>query len=442
MRLKTYTVDTLSEAVDMIKRELGPEAVILNTRKVEGTGRWWLRERPRLEVTAAVDVNPAALQAGAPPTRTVEPGRLLQRLTEDQIKPVHDELKTIREFLVKMSEQKPSYAEHRQEPAVTQSADAAIVHAPPAEETEEVSETESSSTPAATRPTRHASHERMVTNHAIVELSRTLLWHQVDPQLVEQLADELVDRNIPAAIDVLKEHAAVWLQERIPERLPITAGGGERIITVIGPTGSGKTTTLVKLASQHVLERKRSVAFITLDHFRIGAEEQLRKYADILQVPCELATDTLHLRRLIERFKDTDLILIDTTGRSPQDLEGLKRIQQSLEAIGPAWRALCLPAALHGADLGHMMAQFALVGYNRLIMTKLDEAASFGALFNATVRSRVPLAYFTTGQRVPEDIEVASCERILDCLLNFSGQFPVPLTSDGDAERTMQPTMI
>lgn len=441
MRLKTYTVDTLSEAVDQIKRELGPEAVILNTRKVEGTGRWWLRERPRLEVTAAVDVNPAALQAGTPSPRAVEPGRLLQRLTEDQIKPVHDELRSIREFLVKMSEQKPSYAVHRKETAAAQSSDAAIIP-PEIAESEARGQDASQSLRTAAHPTRQASSERLVANHAIVELSRTLLWHQVDPQLVEQLAEELVERNMPAAIDVLKEHAAVWLQERLPERLPITAGGGERIITVIGSTGSGKTTTLVKLASQHVLERKRSVAFITLDHFRIGAEEQLRKYADILQVPCELATDTMHLRRLIERFKETDLILIDTTGRSPQDLDGLKRIQQSLEAIGPAWRALCLPAALHGADLGHMMAQFALVGYNRLIMTKLDEAASFGALFNATYRSRVPLAYFTTGQRVPEDIEVASCERILDCLLNFSGQFPVPLTPDSEGERVVQPTVV
>ena len=127
-----------------------------------------------------------------------------------------------------------------------------------------------------------------------------------------------------------------------------------------------------------------------------------------------------------ERF---DLVFVDTTGRSPKDQEGIYQLERSfqLSQVGkPVWKALALPASLQDPDLTNMINQFSPLQCQSLIMTKLDESVSFGSLFNATYVSQLPLSYFTTGQMVPEDFEVASKERVLDCLLNFSGNFSVP----------------
>lgn len=451
MKIKTYTVETLSEAVERIKRELGPQAVILSTRKVPANGKWWGKAITKLEVTAAVDPdvarnavtgaregNPAVAAAlanaahAANNANNPRPGanmRLLQRITEEQLQPVRDELRVIREFLTAMNAQKPNYTAAAVTP--TAATDTAIrdpratVQAPRAASTNAATPVRA---PQSATPTQSASPANVGTINpsAVMELCRVLLWHRLEGNVVERVADMCLQQ--PGAMDLmgLRDLAAKWLMDRMPSVAPVTVGGGERIITVVGPTGSGKTTSLVKLASQFVLEQKRSVALITLDHFRIGAEEQLRKYADILQVPCALAQDTLQLRRLVEQYANVDYVLIDTTGRSPADTEGMRRIEQSLAGVGPDWRALVVPATLQGDDLQHTLSQFAVLRYNRLMITKLDEAQTYGSLLNATTTTQVPLAYFTTGQQVPEDIEVASPERVVDCLFNFSGMFPGP----------------
>lgn len=396
MKIKTYLVGSLSEAVDRIKRELGPQAVILSTRKVPANNKWWQKNETGLEVTAAVDAVGRA--SGVEPDRTVpQPGqifRMLQQMTEEQLEPLRTEITQMRKMLnEKQGDNK-------------QSATSSIITSPNVDTN---------------------TYEESEADAAIYAICQRLLWHRLNPRIVEELADKLITLPQGTSPDSILETAASLLMEHIPEPSPLNADPREdRVIALLGPTGAGKTTTLVKMASRLSLEGKRSVAFITIDHFRVGAEEQLKKYADILKAPCALAVNKEQVEAAIERFADIDLIFIDTTGRSPSDTEGVQRLRDTLDINRPIWRSLVLPVSLQEPDLTNTIAQFRMVGFKRLMMTKLDEAVSYGSLFNASYIAQCPLSFFTTGQQVPDDFEPASKERIIDCLLNFSGQYDLP----------------
>lgn len=425
MKIKTYLVSTLSEAVEQIKREMGPEAVILSTRKQAASDRWWSRGNPKLEVTAAIDhVDPSDVPSEPLAKGPAQTLQILSQMAEDKMKPVREEMKKMRELLNQLT------------PAAAQAQPAAVPAQPaPAE----VSVENTFNLGDFVEQSKKAEKPQSILGAGepadpILEVCRELLWHRVRPRAVQDLADHVMKKENLKTVEDVREAAAEWILGQLPNPVsyPALPDGEQKIIAVFGPTGSGKTTTLVKLASHlsHAPDGgKRSIAFITLDHFRIGAEEQLKKFAAIMNAPCELAVTDQQFQAALNRFIEFELVFVDTTGRSPKDQEGIYQLERSfqLSQVGkPVWKALALPASLQDPDLTNMMNQFSPLQCQSLIMTKLDESVSFGSLFNATYVSRLPLSYFTTGQMVPEDFEAASKERVLDCLLNFSGHFTVP----------------
>lgn len=397
MKIKTYVVGSLSEAVERIKQDLGPDAVILSTRRAPVSSKWWQRNLTRLEVTAAID--PVGKPGPEPDRAVPQPGqlmRMLEQMTEEQLAPLRSEMAQMRKLMLQMGEGTA--------PAVAAE--------------------EAGGSGAARTPQGAVASE---VDSAVFDICQALLWHRLNPRVVEQLADALLAAPAPTGTGDLRGQTAEWLMRQLPDVVPLHADPRQdRVIALVGPTGAGKTTTLVKLASRLTLEQKRTMAFITIDHFRVGAEAQLKKYADILQAPCALAVNREELEQAINRFADVDLIFIDTTGRSPSDREGVEALKNILDIRRPIWRGLVLPATLQEPELTNAIAKFRLVGFDRLILTKLDEAVAFGTLFNAPHTAQCGLSYFTTGQQVPEDCEVASKERIMDCLLNFSGQYTLP----------------
>jgi len=199
------------------------------------------------------------------------------------------------------------------------------------------------------------------------------------------------------------------LEQRAEE--PVEAGG---TYAFVGPTGVGKTTTLAKLAARAVLHRGRdSVALISTDRFRIGAQEQLRNYARILNVPLHIARDETHLAQLLEAVSDRHLVLIDTSGMSQRDF----RMMQKLEALMGAGEAvkllLVLSANAQYPALEDVKKRFAGLPLHGTVLTKLDETVLLGGGLAALVRPlagadgeprRLPLVCAGVGQRVPEDI--------------------------------------
>jgi len=183
-----------------------------------------------------------------------------------------------------------------------------------------------------------------------------------------------------------------------------------RVVAVVGPTGVGKTTTVAKIAAHTALVARQRVAIVCMDHYRIGAVEQVERYAELIGCPLLLAEDGPSLRRALSRVASADLVLVDTEGRAPGDGGPVQDLAHALheEAGERVDVHLCLAAATREAELAREVRRLAPLRPSRLCVTKLDEAVTPGGVLVAQQRSGLPLGWVGTGQRVPEDVLTAS----------------------------------
>jgi flagellar biosynthesis protein FlhF len=209
----------------------------------------------------------------------------------------------------------------------------------------------------------------------------------------------------------------------------ILENGG--VVAIIGPTGVGKTTTLAKLASRYALRHgNRHVAFISTDNFRIGAQEQLTSYARILDVPMRSAANAEELNVALNTFSDKRLILIDTAGMSQRDV----RISEQLSLLKAGRRKvrsmLTLSAITHQASIKQAIKALGSANPDAMILTKLDEAASLGGVISAIVESKLKVSYVTDGQRVPEDLHLARPYSLVSRTVGLAHEDGIGLSDD------------
>ncbi|MCL2480882.1 MAG: flagellar biosynthesis protein FlhF [Spirochaetaceae bacterium] len=213
-----------------------------------------------------------------------------------------------------------------------------------------------------------------------------------------------------------------WIRETIniyPDKPPLAI---PRIFVLVGPTGVGKTTTIAKLAAINAHGAKPlSVRIITIDDYRIGAKEQIKRYGEIMSVPVVSAESYNQLRKSIALFShDVDLILIDTFGNSPLDYKNIAEMREMLDACGStAEFHLAISAITKGSDIIEIMQQFESFKYDSIIVTKLDETWRAGNIISALYEMRKPVSYITTGQMIP-DIKYAMEELFLEHLSEFN----------------------
>jgi len=194
-----------------------------------------------------------------------------------------------------------------------------------------------------------------------------------------------------------------WLRAAPIE--PERAGDeGPLVVSLVGPTGSGKTTTCAKLAARFALGSGIPVGFITVDSFRVGAVEQLRTYSRILDVPLEVVIRASEAPRALRRLGDCKLVLVDTTGRAHHDCQALAEARKLLEALGVGQTHLVLGMNTDVADAQAVLAAYRALAYNRLLLTKIDETAQPGRSITLAESAGVPISYIATGQEVPEDL--------------------------------------
>ena len=193
--------------------------------------------------------------------------------------------------------------------------------------------------------------------------------------------------------------------------------GSARRIAFVGPTGVGKTTTLAKIAAQLSLKRGLKVGIVAADTYRIAAVDQLRTYAEILGIAVEVASSPTDAARACERLGDVDVILIDTAGRSQNDRMKLSELRAFLAAAGPDETHLVLSATAGARTLAREAESFGALGIDRLVLTKLDEAASFGTLISLVERLGTRVSFLTHGQEVPEHIETARGRRLASLVM-------------------------
>jgi flagellar biosynthesis protein FlhF len=193
---------------------------------------------------------------------------------------------------------------------------------------------------------------------------------------------------------------------------------GAKIWAFIGPTGVGKTTTLAKLAAHFSLRMGKKITLVTIDTYRIGAVEQLRTYSRILGLPLEVPLSPQELKGLIEKSTGQDLLLIDTAGRNPNDTAMLQELRDFLTVHPHIENHLLLSATTKDRDLAQMVQRFRVLPIESYIITKIDETDEYVPILNQLLRFKRPLSYLTNGQRVPEDIELATKGRVANLILN------------------------
>jgi flagellar biosynthesis protein FlhF len=204
----------------------------------------------------------------------------------------------------------------------------------------------------------------------------------------------------------------------IPIASPIrVVEGVRRVVALVGPTGVGKTTTVAKLAANFKLAQGVRVGLITVDTYRIAAVEQLRTYAEIIDLPLAVVNEPGEMKRALDELGPVDLVFIDTAGRSPRDEVRIRELADFLTAARPDEIHLVLSAVAGPRSLRAAVERFARVRADRLILTKLDEADGLGGVLAVLGQADRPISYMTTGQAVPDDIEPADRKRMAGLIL-------------------------
>lgn len=393
MEIKTYRATTMHEALMLVRRDLGPDAAVLHTRQVRLRRLFGCLPGPRqIEVTASRGVN--------------VPSRLPERsLAEEALAP---------EPAPAASPPKVSPPEPPQQPPapLSNKVEGQLSHL-------------------------HAMLEELCrrsrsTGHADLPESLFRLFADlIDADLSEEIARELVERVRAAApsdeLDdplLLKARIARMIESEVPVSGPIrVVPGQQRLVALVGPTGVGKTTTIAKLAAIYRLKEKRRVGLVTVDTYRIAAVEQLRTYADIIDLPMQVVSTPREMREALRRLDGLDLILMDTAGRSPRDEIKIRELKAFVNEAGADEVHLVLSSVAAARTLQLTAEQFASVGTTSLIFTKLDEATGLGNLLPVVRQSGLPLSYMTNGQNVPDDIETATPEHVARLLLAMENIF-------------------
>ncbi|MCY2993651.1 MAG: flagellar biosynthesis protein FlhF [Planctomycetota bacterium] len=394
LHIRTFRASSMPEALQEIRRTLGPDAAVLQTREVRRGLFQWLTGARQIEVVASSEIQvPSRFPQWA--AAAPEPGagaplqpRLSGRGEADEatdLPPAHatDYRRQLRESL-------------KQEPGT------------PHSWVEDLS-------CEAARPRRHDLPE------ILQPVYRELLQAEVEEELAWELVDQVRQAASPRDLldpVLLKARVARLIERELRVSGPLQVRPAQtRIVALVGPTGVGKTTTVAKLAAYYRLREQRRVGLITTDTYRLAAVEQLRSYADILEVPLEVVSTPREVRAAVERLSGLELILVDTAGRSPQDAMKIQELKSTLAEAQADEVQLVLSVVASAAYLRNTAAQFAPAGVTALLLTKLDEATTLGQLLALARSTRWPLSYVTTGQNVPEDIEPADHRKLTRLLL-------------------------
>jgi len=438
MLVKTFQAASMPEALRLVKAELGPDAMILSTKKEATGGFLGFFSKQVYRVTAAID--PVRKPAPAPPPPQVyrePPPRdrtAREEMESSMLAPLARELKDLREkveSLTRREEELRAETKPVEGTAAPEQLDSGInLKNIPRSDLEEIKKLL-----LATLAKSQGGDAKDVQWPALADeiplegqsgadllpedspLSRELAYSGVSTDLVRKIIDTLNTLPLQGNNQTVKGRLGETLGRLIKFAGTLKLKkNSPRIIALVGPTGVGKTTTTAKLAAMYALNKGNKVALITMDIFRVGAVEQLKTYSRIMGIPLEVASTPKELEKAVEKHSACDLIFIDTAGRSHKDKEKLDEMRNFLENRFQLEVYLCLSATTKDRELEEILNRFKIFQVSKVVFTKIDECESFGNMVNLLMKDNLQIAYFTTGQRVPEDIEIATPAKLADMI--------------------------
>ncbi len=406
MEIKTFRAKTMPQALALVRDKLGPEAMVLHTRELHASllGRIFLGRQYEIAATPGKNAATSDVELAFRTAEATEPASQFEYSVPR----------------TQYSTRSPQASARGYEPSATPHSPFPIPHShPPLDD--HLAEFQSL---VEQLRSRAASSQRAMPP-ALFDAFTDMIEADIDEPLARELVERLrgephLDHADPLAARARLAHM-LESELRVAGPIPVTPGAG-RVVALVGPTGVGKTTTIAKLAANFRLRDNRRVGLITVDTYRIAAVEQLRTYADIIDLPMEVVSTPREMREAVERMRSFDLVLMDTAGRSPRDEVKIRELRSMLAEASPHEVHLVLSAASAARSLAAAAEKFAPVGVTSLLITKLDEATGLGNLLSLARTCGLPFSYLTDGQNVPDDISVAESRRLSQLILNIQTQ--------------------
>ncbi|HEX5229206.1 MAG TPA: hypothetical protein VFW44_15935 [Bryobacteraceae bacterium] len=365
MKIKSYFADSVEQAIQEARQELGAEAMLITSRRSSPDSR----SLGAYEVVFGLHgAMPAAAQAGSTPAA---PRRT--ELSKDLTRDLSGELQHLR---AQLQEIKSTLQGNRGSEFSSPDAEALL--------------------------------QELIAGDLSRDVAQDIVGNAV------RLRDQL-SRDQPKLSTPLRAYASELISNRLQFAPPLqkTDAEGGPVIAFVGPAGAGKTTTLIKIAIRDYLAQRQSVRIISVDPYRVAAHEKLRSFASIIGVAFTAVTSLADFLPAVEDARKKTAVLIDTPGYSPAEMDGAQEMARCFARLPKKQVHLVLPASMKRADLSKAVRSYSAFEPDCLLFTKLDETESQGAILSVALETGRPLSFFASGQNIPEDIETAQARVLL-----------------------------